>query len=103
MIQDARGWCTGKTPRDEMGREVEEGFRMGNTCTPVEDSCQCMAKPIQYKAREGPMRSRQIPPFSHCLTWLKEGRKERKEGRKKGSHVGPASNVAKKATGPPHA
>ena len=26
----------------------EGGFRMGNTCTPVVDSCQCMAKPIQY-------------------------------------------------------
>ena len=24
------------------------GFRMGNICTPVADSCQCMAKPIQY-------------------------------------------------------
>ena len=24
------------------------GFRMGNTSTPVADSCQCMAKPIQY-------------------------------------------------------
>ena len=24
------------------------GFRMGNICTPVVDSCQCMAKPIQY-------------------------------------------------------
>ena len=24
------------------------GFRMGNTYTPVVDSCQCMAKPIQY-------------------------------------------------------
>ena len=22
-----------------------EGFRMGNTCTPMADSCQCMAKP----------------------------------------------------------
>ena len=21
---------------------------MGNTCTPVADSCQCMAKPLQY-------------------------------------------------------
>ena len=31
-----------------MGREVEGGFRMGNTCTPVADSCQCMTKPIQY-------------------------------------------------------
>ena len=24
------------------------GFRMANTCTPVADSCQCMAKPLQY-------------------------------------------------------
>ena len=24
------------------------GFRMGNTCTPMADSCQCVAKPIQY-------------------------------------------------------
>ena len=24
------------------------GFRMGSTCTPMVDSCQCMAKPIQY-------------------------------------------------------
>ena len=24
------------------------GFRMDNTCTPMADSCQCMAKPIQY-------------------------------------------------------
>ena len=33
--------------RDGMGREVGVGFSMGNTCTPVADSCQCMAKPIQ--------------------------------------------------------
>ena len=24
------------------------GFRVGNSCTPVADLCQCMAKPIQY-------------------------------------------------------
>ena len=29
-------------------REVGGGFRMVNTCTPMADSCQCMAKPIQY-------------------------------------------------------
>ena len=40
----ARAWYTGKTQRDGMGREVRGGFRMGNTCTPVADSCQCMAK-----------------------------------------------------------
>ena len=38
-MQDAWGWCTGMTQRDGMGREVEGGFRMGNTCTPVADSC----------------------------------------------------------------
>ena len=42
--QDAQGSCTGMTLRDGMGREVEGGFRMGNTCTPEADSCQCMAK-----------------------------------------------------------
>ena len=42
------GWCTGMTQRDRMGRELGGGFRMGNTCTPMADSCQCMAKPIQY-------------------------------------------------------
>ena len=30
--------------RDGMGREVARGFRMGSTCTPMVDSCQCMGK-----------------------------------------------------------
>ena len=38
----------GRPNRDDMGRVVGEGFRVGNSCTPVADSCQCMAKPIQY-------------------------------------------------------
>ena len=38
-IQDAWGWCTGMTQRDGMEREVGGGFRMGNTCTPMADSC----------------------------------------------------------------
>ena len=40
----AQGWCTGKTQRDGMGREVGEGIGMGNTCKSMVDSCQCMAK-----------------------------------------------------------
>ena len=32
------------TLRDGKGREVGGGFRMGNTCTPMADSCQCRAK-----------------------------------------------------------
>ena len=27
-----------------MGREVGRGFRMGNTCKSMADSCQCMAE-----------------------------------------------------------
>ena len=30
--------------RDGMGREAGGGIGMGNTCTPMADSCQCMAK-----------------------------------------------------------
>ena len=41
------GWCTGMTQRDGMGRELGMGFRMQDTCTPMVDSSQCMAKPIQ--------------------------------------------------------
>ena len=48
MIQGAWGWCTGMTQRDGMEREVGGVFRMGNTCTPMADSSQYMAKPIQY-------------------------------------------------------
>ena len=47
-IRDAWGWCTGTTQRDGTGREEGGGFRMGNMCIPVADSCWCMAKPIQY-------------------------------------------------------
>ena len=34
---DPEGW-------DGIGREVGGRVRMGNTCTPMADSCQCMAK-----------------------------------------------------------
>ena len=47
-ILDAWGWYTGRTQRDGMGREEGGGFRIGNTCIPVVDSCWYMAKPIQY-------------------------------------------------------
>ena len=30
--------------RDGLGTKVGEGFRMEDTCTPMADSCQCMAK-----------------------------------------------------------
>ena len=47
MKQGTHRWCTGTTQRDGVGREVGGGFgTRGNTCTPMADSCQWMAKPI---------------------------------------------------------
>ena len=40
----ARGWCTGKTQRDGMGREAGGSIGMGNTCKSMADSCQCVVK-----------------------------------------------------------
>ena len=40
----APAWCTGKTQRDRVEREVGVGIRMGNTCKSMADSCQCMTK-----------------------------------------------------------
>ena len=40
----ARAWCTGKTQRDRVEREVGGGIGMGNTCKSMADSCQCMTK-----------------------------------------------------------
>ena len=40
----ALAWCTGKTQRDWVEREVGAGIRMGNTCKSMADSCQCMTK-----------------------------------------------------------
>ena len=47
-VSFAQGSCTGMTQKDGMGREVGWGFRMGNTCASVVDSCWCMGKSIQY-------------------------------------------------------
>ena len=41
----AWAWCTGKTQRNRVEREVGEGIGMGNTCNSMADSCQCMTKP----------------------------------------------------------
>ena len=42
---NARGWCTGKTQRNRVEREVGGGIGMGSTCNSMADSCQCMTKP----------------------------------------------------------
>jgi len=48
MKQGIQSWCTGTSLRDGVGREECRRFRMGDTCTTMADSCQCMAKPTKY-------------------------------------------------------
>ena len=44
---NAQAWCTGKTQRNQMEREVGRGIGMGNTCNSMADSCHCMTKPSE--------------------------------------------------------
>ena len=37
-------WCTGKSQKDRVEREVGGGIGMGNTCKSMANSCQCMTK-----------------------------------------------------------
>ena len=45
----ARTWCTGKTWRERVEREVGGGIGMGNTCKPMAVSFQCMTKSTTNK------------------------------------------------------
>ena len=45
-------WCTGKTQRDRVEREVWGGIGMGNTCKPIAVSCQCMTKSTTNKKKK---------------------------------------------------
>ena len=70
MIQGAQGWYTGMTQRDGMGREVGGGFRMANTCTPVANSCQCMAKPIQYCKVKKKKKKKERKKRNRLIDWI---------------------------------
>ena len=43
-MHETGAWCTGKTQRDRVEREVGGGIGMGNTCKSLADSCQRMTK-----------------------------------------------------------
>ena len=43
-VTQSWAWCTGKTQRDQVEREVGGGIGIGNTCKSMADSCQCMTK-----------------------------------------------------------
>ena len=44
-------WCTGKTERQRVEREVGGGIGMGNTCKPMAVSFQCMTKSTTNKKK----------------------------------------------------
>ena len=51
----ARTWCTGKTQRDQVEREVGGGIGMGTTCKPMAVSFQCMTKSTTIKKKISPL------------------------------------------------
>ena len=64
----AQTWCTRKTQRDQVEREVGGGIGMGNTCKPMAVSFQCMTKSTTKKKNGKPS----APGPSACLmhpTW----------------------------------
>ena len=48
----AQTWCTGKTQRDQVEREMGGGIGMGNTCKPMALSFQCMTKSTTIKKKK---------------------------------------------------
>ena len=47
----ARAWCTRKTQRNRVEREVGGGIGTGNICKSMADSCQCMTKTTTIKKK----------------------------------------------------
>ena len=43
----APAWCTGKTQRNQVEREVGGVIGIGDTCNYMADSCQCLTKPTE--------------------------------------------------------
>ena len=72
-------WCTGKTQRDRVEREVGGGIRMGNTCISKADSCQCMKK--KEKKNDWPKETRRKCTIKVIQTTAKK-KKERKKKKR---------------------
>ena len=70
----AQAWCTGKTQRDWVEREVGAGIRMGNTCISKADSCQCIK--IKRKKNDWPKETRRKCAIKVIQTTTKKKKKE---------------------------
>ena len=53
-------WCTGKTQRERVEREVGGGIGMGNTCKPMAVSFQCMTKSTTIKKKKNTGRKKNL-------------------------------------------
>ena len=51
-----------------MGKDVGGGFRMGNTCTPMADSCQCMVHWDDPEGWDGEGGGRGVQDGEHMYT-----------------------------------
>ena len=77
-------WCSGKTQRERVEREVGGGIGMGNTCKPMAVSFQCMTKStiiqkIKIKVKLGcllsphltsPIITLKVMIWIHRFNWL---------------------------------
>ena len=63
-------WCTGKTYRERVEREVGGGIGMGNTCKPMAVSFQCMTKFTTNKKKERKKNTDARVPGSEILIHL---------------------------------
>ena len=66
----ARTWCTGKTQREPVEREVGGGIGMGNTCKPMAVSFQCMTKFTTNKKKKEKKRAWKILNFYVANSYL---------------------------------
>ena len=55
---NAWAWCTGKSQRDWVEREVGWGIGMGNTYISMADSCQCITKTTKKKKKDSTLQCR---------------------------------------------
>ena len=89
---------------------------MGNTCTPVADPCQCMAKPLQYckvislqlkkkKKRKQPAKSQgmqRIPDNEKSDMLNMDSYWENKAERKRGENLSPHARSLCSFSSDPH-
>ena len=62
----ARTWCSGRTWRERVGREVGGGIGMGKTCEPKAFSFQCMTEFTTNKKKKKKNSRHIMTPLVQC-------------------------------------